>query len=101
MAELRIHIIALQDVGYIFKSLEGKQIYGNYQIHYFKFGDNKSDTLAFIIDEGVFFHYMKVKETINNQKARSSVLILRSIINNTQFYLLNPAKQQDKQAYIH
>jgi hypothetical protein len=68
MADLKIHIIALQDVGHIFKSLEGRKIYGNYQVHYFKFGNHRSDTIAFIIDERIFHQYMKVKETIKIDK---------------------------------
>ena len=103
MATLHIHIIALQDIGYVFKSQESKQLYGDYKIQFFKFGDSQAETLAFIINEGLSLHIIKANQVIEDTPSRSMMIEIPGICQGESLYLLNtyaPAKQSQKGAYI-
>ncbi len=103
MSDLKIHIIALQDSGELFQTKEGKSMYGNYHIEYFRFGEGKNDTLAFIIDEGIMYHLIKEIKFITNQAARTMTLIVPRVLNGEDLYLINtyaPATHNNKPQYI-
>lgn len=65
MSELKIHIIALQDTGYMYTTAEGKRAHGNYHIEQFTFGTGKADTLALLMDEGIKQHIIRDNKRVN------------------------------------
>src|SRR5690349_6010861 len=58
MKGLKAHVLALQDVGHMYPTKEGKAECSNYHLEQFRFGSGKSDTLALIIDEGIQQHFI-------------------------------------------
>lgn len=103
MSNLQIHIMALQDTGFLYNYVIDKQNFGNYQIIQFSFSKQHNDTLAFIIDEGVFFHYLKdTNNIIKDEKARAILLKLPGALihNHSEINILNIYAPPNKATWI-
>lgn len=106
MSDLKIHIVALQDTGHIITTKQSKRVYGDYQVFSFQFGENPCDTVALVLDEGIFHHIVKsTNTTLTSQKARAIAIKLPAIIGNTgssAFYVVNtyaPTKRTHQAEY--
>jgi exonuclease III len=103
MSDLKIHVVALQDCGLLFQTPEGRSLYGNYVIEQFRFGDGKSDTLAFIIDEGIAYHIIKDIKIQTSKDARAMVLTIPKTVNKQDLHLINtyaPPSHNEQKEYI-
>lgn len=104
MASLKIHIMALQDVGYFNKTLESKQQYGDYKVFYYKFSEKTNDTLAFLLDEGIYHHVIKERLVTERPDAHSYILTIPNILDEEQsLHIVNtyaPAKNNLKKQYV-
>ena len=103
MSNLKLHIIALQDTGHIYATRESKRQYGDYQLITFQFGENKCDTLAFLIDEGIYQQVIKSPFVIKSNKARAMVIPVPKITGAGPLYIVNtyaPPKHSMKAEYV-
>ena len=89
MADTKTHIIALQDTGVIHEQTKLKQFFGDYQIIKFRFAENRNDTLAFIIEEGIYHKFLNNTKIFKNEKARAMGITIPNATNKKDLILVN------------